>query len=161
LPPPTYQTDKNGNLQLVFNAAVAGSGIRTIQTSASEPAGNVDLIAPNGSVNAGDAGIGAAGNINIAAVTVTGVSNINFGGTATGVPPVVSNISAALSGASTAAGSVASNATSSLEAGAENSKQSAPLAQAAISWLEVFVTGLGEDNCKPEDMECLRRQKHD
>jgi hypothetical protein len=140
---------------------VAGSGIRTIQTSASEPAGNVDLIAPEGSVNAGDAGIGAAGNINIAAVTVTGVSNINFGGSATGVPPAVSSISAALSGASTAAGSVASNATSSLESGAENSKQSAPLAQAAISWLEVFVTGLGEDNCKPDDMECLRRQKHD
>jgi hypothetical protein len=161
LPPPTYQTDKNGNLQLVFNASVAGSGIRTIQTSASEPAGNVDLIAPEGSVNAGDAGIGAAGNINIAAVTVTGVSNINFGGSATGVPPAVSSISAALSGASTAAGSVASNATSSLESGAENSKQSAPLAQAAISWLEVFVTGLGEDNCKPDDMECLRRQKHD
>jgi len=70
-------------VELVFNAAVAGSGIRTIQTDATEPAGNVDLIAPEGSVNAGDAGIGAAGNINIAAVTVTGVSNINFGGSAT------------------------------------------------------------------------------
>ena len=36
---------------------------------------------------------------------------------------------------------------------------SAPLAQAAISWLDVFVTGLGEENCRPDDMECLKRQK--
>jgi hypothetical protein len=35
----------------------------------------------------------------------------------------------------------------------------APLSQAALSWLDVFVTGLGEENCKPDDVECLKRQK--
>jgi hypothetical protein len=34
-----------------------------------------------------------------------------------------------------------------------------PLAQTALSWLEVFVTGLGEENCKQDDIECLKRQK--
>jgi filamentous hemagglutinin len=157
LPPPTFTTDAAGNEILVFGAAVAGSGIRTIQTSPSQPAGDVNLIAPTGSVNAGDAGIGAAGNINIAAVTVTGASNINFGGNATGVPPAVSNVTASVSGASTAA-SATTNAATTLEATAANT-QAAPLAQSAISWLDVFVTGLGDENCKPEDEECLRRQK--
>jgi filamentous hemagglutinin family protein len=160
LPPPTLAVDANGNVFLDYNAAVAGSGIRTIQTSSAVPAGNVDLIAPVGAVNAGDAGIGAAGNINIAALTVTGASNINFGGTATGVPAVVSNISASLTGASNAAGSVANSATSGAEEAGGNREASAPLAQAAISWLEVFVTGLGEEDCRPDDMDCLRRQKH-
>lgn len=160
LPPPTYTVDSQGNVQLVFDAAVAGSGIRTIQTSASEPAGNVDLIAPVGTVNAGDAGIGAAGNINIAAVAVTGASNINFGGSASGVPAIVSNVSASLSAASTAAGSVSTSANAALDEESESkTAAAAPLAQAAISWLDVFVTGLGEENCKPDDNECLQRQK--
>jgi hypothetical protein len=41
-----------------------------------------------------------------------------------------------------------------------NGAQSAPLAQAALSWLDVFVTGLGEENCKPDDLACLKRQQH-
>jgi filamentous hemagglutinin len=159
LPPPTYGVDSAGNVILVFNAAVAGSGIRTIQTSSSEPAGDVDLIAPVGTVNAGDAGIGAAGNINIAAVSVVGAGNINFGGSATGVPPTISGVTASLSGAAATAAS-ATNSATSLE-GSANTEQPAPLAQAGISWLDVFVTGLGEENCKPDDLECLKRQKHD
>ena len=38
-------------------------------------------------------------------------------------------------------------------------KDIAPLAQNALSWLDVFVTGLGEENCKPDDIECLKRQQ--
>jgi filamentous hemagglutinin len=142
---------------LSLTGAVAGSGIRTIQIDPSVPAGNVDLVAPVGTVNAGDAGIGAAGNINIAAQTVLGASNINFGGSATGVPAQVSNIGASLAGASAAAGSTTNAATAS--ANQEASKETtAPLAQTALSWLDVFVTGLGEENCKPDDLECLKRQ---
>jgi hypothetical protein len=29
-----------------------------------------------------------------------------------------------------------------------------------MNWLEVVVVGLGEENCKPDDMACLQRQKH-
>jgi filamentous hemagglutinin family protein len=159
LPPPSYKPDKFGNPQLVFNAAVAGSGIRTIQEGPGVPAGNVNLIAPVGAVNAGDAGIGAAGNINLSALVVTGASNINFGGAATGVPPAVANITASVSGAASAAGATANTA-----AGVENlgnkQDENATASQAAISWLDVFVTGLGDENCKPEDQECIERQKH-
>jgi filamentous hemagglutinin len=160
LPPPTTEIDpKTGNVTLVFDAGVAGSGIRTIQTSSTEAAGSVNLIAPVGAINAGDAGIGAAGNINLSALVVTGASNINFGGTATGVPPAVSGLTASLSGAASAA----SSATTSATAGLENSgsKEAAPITEAAVSWLDVFVTGLGEENCKTDDLECLKRQRHE
>jgi len=35
----------------------------------------------------------------------------------------------------------------------------APLAQTALSWLDVLRYGLGEENCKSADIECLKRQK--
>ena len=156
LPPPTFTVDSSGNQVLVFNAAVAGSGIRTISTGEDQPLGDVNLIAPIGAVDAGDAGIGAAGNINIAAATVIGASNINFGGTATGVPPAVSSIAA-----SVPVGAAATTASSTSAASLENmtKDQAAPLAASALSWLDVFVTGLGEEDCKPSDEECIKRQK--
>ena len=157
LPPPTFAVDDKGNQVLVFNAAVAGSGIRTISTGADQPLGNVNLIAPIGAVDAGDAGIGAAGNINVAAATVIGASNINFGGTATGVPPAVSNVTASVSGAVSAA-SASTTSVSSMDA-FNNKDQAAPLAASALSWLDVFVTGLGEEDCKPTDEECIKRQR--
>jgi hypothetical protein len=52
------------------------------------PLGNVDLIAFVGSVNAGDAGIRVSGDLNIAAVLVLNASNIQVGGSSTGVPIV-------------------------------------------------------------------------
>ena len=160
VPPPTITIDKTGAVTLNFGASLAaGSGIRTIQTSDTVPPGNVDLDAPVGTVNAGDAGIGASGNINIAAAHVIGATNINFGGTATGVPADVSNLGASLSGASAAAAGTTTSGTGAAEGGASTARQAAPEAAAALSWLDVFVTGLGEENCKPDDIECLKRQK--
>ncbi len=151
--------DQNGTITVDYAGSLsAGSGIRTIQTNPGIPAGNVDLDAPVGTVNAGDAGIGAAGDVNIAAAHVIGIDNINFGGTAVGVPSDVSGLGASLSGVSAVASSSTSSATSSVSE-ANAAKETAPLAQTALSWLDVFVTGLGEENCKPDDIECLKRQK--
>jgi hypothetical protein len=65
---------------------VSGSGIGQLLTVPGIKAGLVNLIAPKGAVNAGDAGIRVAGNLNIAAVEVIGAGNITVAGTATGVP---------------------------------------------------------------------------
>jgi len=160
VPPPRVLLSASGTVSLDFGGSLAaGSGIRTIQTSPAVPPGNVDLDAPVGTVNAGDAGIGASGNINIAAARVIGIDNINFGGTATGVPPEVGNLGVTLSGASSVASSATSSAESSSAAASNAAKEVAPLAQTALSWLDVFVIGLGEENCKPDDIECLKRQK--
>jgi hypothetical protein len=158
VPPPTVLVAADGSVTIDYSGSLSGSGIRTIQTNPDFPAGNVDLDAPVGTVNAGDAGIGAAGNINIAAAHVIGALNINFGGTATGVPSDLSGLAASLSGVSSVASSATASSTASVAESAAQ-KETAPLAQNALSWLEVFVTGLGEDNCKQDDLECLRRQK--
>jgi filamentous hemagglutinin family protein len=159
VPPPIVTINNQGVVSLNFGASLAaGSGIRTIQTSPSVPPGNVDLDAPVGTVNAGDAGIGASGNINIAAAHVIGVDNINFGGTASGVPSDLSGLAASLSGVSAVAAGTTTSSTSAVTEAAAN-KETAPIAQTALSWLDVFVTGLGEENCKQDDIECLKRQK--
>jgi filamentous hemagglutinin len=160
VPPPTISVNRQGVVTLNFAGALAtGSGIRTIQTNPSVPPGDVDLDAPVGTVDAGDAGIGAAGNINIAAAHVIGVDNINFGGTATGVPSDLSNLGASLSGVSAVAAGATSSSTSSVAEANAAAKDAVPLAQTALSWLDVFVTGLGEENCKQDDVECLKRQR--
>jgi len=160
VPPPTVLVKPDGTITIDYSGSLSGSGIRTIQTDPDVPPGDVDLDAPVGTVNAGDAGIGAAGNINIAAAHVIGALNINFGGTATGVPSDLSGLAASLSGVSAVGNSATSSSTNSVsDSAAAAAKETAPLAQNALSWLEVFVTGLGEDNCKQDDTECLRRQK--
>lgn len=85
-PPPVIATDSNGNLFVDPSNAVSGSGIGQLLTVPGITAGLVNLIAPKGDVNAGDAGIRVAGNLNIAAVQVIGAGNITVVGTSTGVP---------------------------------------------------------------------------
>jgi hypothetical protein len=72
----------------------------------------------------------------------------------------VSNLGASLSGASAAGSSATNSATSASEAAQKaDQNASAPLTQTALNWLDVFVTGLGDENCKTDDLECLKRQK--
>jgi hypothetical protein len=73
------------------------------------------------------------------------------------VPPAVSGVGLSLSGAS-AAGSSATSA--STAAASDQAQQSnTPLAQSALSWIDTFVLGLGDENCAASDLECLKRQK--
>jgi filamentous hemagglutinin family protein len=155
-PEPTISIDAQGNVSQNFGAAVSGSGIRGILAVPGVKPGDVDLYAPRGFVSAGDAGIGSAGNITIAAVRVVGADNINFGGTAVGVPIDTGGLGASLASASSASSSASNSASSA--AGSEDPNK-APLASEALSWLEVFVLGLGEDACRPDDVECIKRQK--
>jgi hypothetical protein len=157
-PPPILTVHSDGSVTIDFAGAVAGSGIRTILTQPGVVPGNVDLIAPVGIVNASDAGIGSAGNLNIAAATVLGANNINVGGTATGVPSATNSLAAGLTGVSNTATSASKEAVSDVTSAAAAQKTS-PVADSALSWLDVFVTGLGEENCKPDDIDCLARQR--
>ena len=85
-PPPTIETNSAGDTFVDPANSVVGSGIGQLLSGPGETAGLVNLIAPNGDVNAGDAGIRVAGNLNIAAVQVIGAANITVVGTSTGVP---------------------------------------------------------------------------
>lgn len=157
-PEPTITIDPQGNVQQNFGAAIAGSGIRGILAVKDVAPGDVDLFAPRGFVSAGDAGIGSAGNVTIAAVRVIGADNINFGGSAVGVPVDTGGLGASLASVSAASSSATNAATNSAGTGS-NDQGKTPLASEALSWLEVFVLGLGEDTCRQDDLDCLKRQK--
>jgi hypothetical protein len=141
--PPPRRTVRNGAIVLDITGSIAGSGIGVLLSDATVVPGDVDLIAPEGSVNAGDAGIRAAGNINIAAVTVVGADNISVGGISTGAAlaaPVAAPVST---------GNVAAEATRATDAIAQ-AVADATRAQEELkksfrpSFITVEVIGLGE-----------------
>lgn len=156
-PPPVITYDSNGNPTVEFPPALTGSGIRAFVTTAGRKPGDVDLFAPTGVILVNDAGIGTAGNLTIGATQVIGADNIDVGGVAIGVPVDTSGLGASLSAVSATSSGASSAAESS--AGGERQTERAPIADTAMSWLEVFVVGLGEDACRPDDAECLRKQK--
>ena len=122
-----------------------GGGIGVLATVANVAPGNVDLIAPAGTVDAGDAGIRASGNLNIAAVTVLNASNISVGGASAGVPtaaPIAAPNIGGLTAASTAAGA-ASNAASELAQTARNQANAEPEDVPSIIAVEVLGYGGG------------------
>ncbi|HEX5690800.1 MAG TPA: filamentous hemagglutinin family protein, partial [Roseiflexaceae bacterium] len=139
---------------------LTGSGIQTLATTRDRKPGNVDLFAPRGVVNAGDAGI-VAGNLTIAATAVLGADNIQVSGVSVGVPVDAGGLGASLAGVSSVASSASSAATTLVDTGADKKEEASPLAETALSWLEVFVVGLGEDGCAQNDTECLKRQSLD
>jgi filamentous hemagglutinin family protein len=157
-PPPTITFDENGKAIVNFPTTLSGSGIQTLATTPGVEPGDVDLFAPRGVVNAGDAGI-VAGNLTIAATAVLGADNIQFGGVAVGVPVDAGGLGATLAGAATAAGSAANAAATSVEGGNKDGEQNAAATEPALSWLDVVVVGLGEETCDQRDVECLKRQR--
>lgn len=63
-----------------------GAGIGTLATQPGTKVADVDLIAPEGIIDAGDAGIRVSGNLNVFAIEILGLDNIDVGGVATGLP---------------------------------------------------------------------------
>jgi len=90
-PPLTYTIDNDATVSLNVFGLQTGSGIGVLDAGGTgrRVASRLDLLAPHGEVNAGDAGIRVVGDINIAALRVVGFDNIQFTGSATGVPKVV------------------------------------------------------------------------
>jgi hypothetical protein len=89
---------------------------------------------------------------------VLGANNISFSGTSVGVPVAVTGVGASMSSASST-GAAASSAASSTNESGERSQRTA-VADLPVGMLDVAVVSLGEDDCKQDDAECMRRQKH-
>jgi Filamentous haemagglutinin family outer membrane protein len=89
--PLSYTMTNDGVVQVNAFGIQTGAGIGVLDAlgNASErERSRLDLIAPNGEVNAGDAGIRVVGDLNIAAAVVVGMENIQVSGTSQGVPKV-------------------------------------------------------------------------
>ena len=104
------------------NGFVSGAGIATLQTTPSVPPGNATLLAPNGTVDAGDAGLRVSGNLIIVAPVVLNGDNIKVGGTSTGVPTVTApSLGGSVNVASTDSGNSATRAADTAPTGSTDS----------------------------------------
>ncbi|MBL9182613.1 MAG: filamentous hemagglutinin family protein [Verrucomicrobiaceae bacterium] len=134
-----------------------GGGIGVLATVAGVRPGNVDLIAPIGAVDAGDAGIRATGNLNIAAAVVLNAANISVGGTSAGSAAAPSVATPSLGGLASAAAATA--ATSNSPAAQQAAKQTQETKQDSQtpSVITVEILGYGGGEGTSDEDERKRR----
>lgn len=119
-----------------------GGGIGVLATVDGVKPGFVDLIAPAGTVDAGDAGIRATGGVNIAAAVVLNASNIQSPNTTGTPPPPPAPDTASVSAAAKTAGATSSSATDSTKP--KNQIATAPELPSLFN-VEVLGYGGGEE----------------
>jgi filamentous hemagglutinin family protein len=107
--PPVISYDDTGGLVESPAVPTSGAGIATEQPLPSVPAGNIDLTAPIGTIDAGEAGVRSSGNLNLAAARFANASGFSAGGKTSGnsAPATVSLGSVEAAGAAAGAGSAA------------------------------------------------------
>ncbi|MCF7750269.1 filamentous hemagglutinin family protein [Bacillus subtilis subsp. subtilis] len=127
--------DSVGNVALSPNTPNTGAGIATLNPIAEVPPGDIDLIAPLGTIDAGEAGIRVSGNVNLAALQVLNADNIQVQGKAVGIPVIAAVNVSALTSASSAANSAVQAAQDMVK---RQTRQAQP------STISVQVLGFGE-----------------
>lgn len=143
VPPPLVKVDAQGNVTQELQGAASGSGIGAL-SSGNVVAGDIDLIAPTGTVNAGDAGI-RAGNLNIAAQVVLGADNISVAGTSTGTPVADASAVTATTSGATSQGDDVSKATAALSQNlSEAAKAADEMRKIKPTFISAEVIGYGD-----------------
>ena len=142
-PPPVLRIT-NGQVTYDYSSAVSGSGIAALTATGGTP-GTVDLFAPYGEINAGEAGIRSAGNINLGARVIIGGDNITAGGVTSGAPVAdTSGLSLSVGGVSDAA---STGKTGDQMAQAQAGSQSGENPDSFLpTFISVEVTGLGNED---------------
>ncbi|QNK65733.1 filamentous haemagglutinin family protein [Variovorax sp. PAMC26660] len=130
---PEVLTDPDGVTVVREKSDMSGSGIGTVGD------GDVDLVAPRGIINAGDAGVRVAGNLNLIATQVLNADNIQVKGESKGIP-----VAAAVNiGALTTASAAASQAAMAAQEAVQRERSAAR--QAMPSVFTVRVLGFGSE----------------
>ena len=130
---PEVVTDVDGRTIVREKSDMSGSGIGTVGD------GDVDLVAPEGVINAGDAGIRVAGNLNIMALQVLNADNIKVKGEAKGLPPPASVNVGALANASAVASQAVAAAQDVVQRDRNDARRNLP------SIFSVRILGFGND----------------
>jgi hypothetical protein len=137
----------NQDLQTInLNGLVSGAGIGTIQSTPDAPPASASLIAPRGTVNAGDAGLRSSGDLAVIALRVLNAANISSLGAVSGVPTANSVNLGALESASGTAGGASQAALDSVASAANRGNQT--MARQLPSLVTVEILGFGD--CDPE-----------
>jgi hypothetical protein len=128
---------------------VTGAGIAAFAGEIGDPKPTVTLVAPRGTVDAGDAGIRVAGNLIVAAQFVANADNIQVEGTTIGVPTNAVDVGANLDSSSAAAAAVQEVA----EAMQQSRRNDRP------SVITVTIDGFGPEpsDCAPSANNCPAR----
>jgi hypothetical protein len=111
-------------------------------------AGDVDLVAPKGSVDAGDAGIRSTGNLNIAATTVLNASNIQVAGSSSGTSSGPSVAVPNISGLTSASNQGAAAASGATDVARTQQREEQPITREeppSVFTIEVLGYGGGEE----------------
>ncbi|GAA0755126.1 hypothetical protein GCM10009107_32300 [Ideonella azotifigens] len=85
-PPPVFRLDGNGRIVVDTSGSFSGSGIAVLDANSA-----LDLYAPAGAIDAGEAGIRALGTVTLGADVVRGADDI-VGGSVVGAPPAAPNV---------------------------------------------------------------------
>jgi filamentous hemagglutinin family protein len=140
--PPKRIYDIYGNVSLSPTAPSTGAGIATLNPIPAVPPGDIDLIAPLGTIDAGEAGIRVSGNVNLAALQIVNAANIQVQGTAAGIPTVQGPPVAALTTASNATAATQQTALPAQTNGGD---------RPSVIIVEVLGYGGGDGNTTPPD----------
>ncbi len=155
-PPVVVRVGPNGNSEVDAVGGVTGAGIAAFQPAPGTPAPDVYLIAPRGTVDAGDAGVRVAGNLFVAALAVANADNFAVGGKAFGIPsgPVVNVAATSAAGAQSAAAAQAAQAT----ANDASRRHIDPLSRIVVDVLGYYGSS---DPCdqSPRPRDCPARRK--
>ncbi|WP_339649765.1 filamentous haemagglutinin family protein [Halopseudomonas pelagia] len=137
--PPVRVYDQWGNVTLSPQVPSTGAGIATLNPIAEIAPGDIDLIAPLGTVDAGEAGIRVSGSVNVAALQVLNADNIQVQGDSAGIPVVAAvNV-----GALTSASQAASSAVTAAEQVNQAARRNLP------SIISVEILGYGDERLEP------------
>jgi filamentous hemagglutinin family protein len=142
--PPSLTYTDDGEITLSSTVPSTGAGIGTLSPIPEVPPGDINLVTPLGTVNAGEAGIRVSGNLNVAALHVVNAANIQVQGKTTGIPVSAAVDTGALTAASSAASAVTQMAQNIVRNNANGVQQR--------HWIiTVQVEGFGDDgsNAQP------------
>ncbi|WP_197488230.1 filamentous haemagglutinin family protein [Bordetella ansorpii] len=137
--PPRRVYDAWANVTISPDVPSTGAGIATLAPIAEVPAGDIDLIAPLGTIDAGEAGIRSSGSVNVAALQVVNAANIQAQGETIGVPTIAAVNVSALTSASAASSSAATAAQQTIQ------KQRAAARDALPAIITVRIVGFGNE----------------
>ena len=139
-PAPVFRLNSEGVVVVDTSGSFSGSGIAVLND-----ASTLDLYAPRGEINAGDAGIKSAGNAFFGAVRFVGADNLAIGGVAVGAPPPV-----ATGGATASLASLGQSATGAgTRAAPEDSDEEKERKRRRRLALILDFLGFGEAPAKP------------
>ncbi|WJH41202.1 filamentous hemagglutinin family protein [Aliirhizobium terrae] len=143
--PPRRVYDNYGLVTISPEAPSSGAGIASQSAVPGIPGGDIDLIAPLGTIDAGEAGIRSGANVNVAALHVVNAANIQAQGSTTGVPQIQAPDIGGLTEASNTSGAAAQQAT-----GQTQEREAGPV---SVIIVEVLGFGGGDTGVAGEDDE--------